>query len=729
MRGQKVKENINNNNARLKRNYLTLAIIIASVFMLVYVVHHIYFDSSFGAFIDENSDSLNALAQVAMKFGDANTLMLLIDLDQDEMNESLSQVHSLVMDLRELGFVNGVDSIFEAQRFEGFSLAAPFVKTSPYVLQENGAYTLDKGILEDDFYTGSLISKDGQTLAISIRKRADYQSDTLEVVSTLYKTIRAHIDLPFHLIGEDIVDYELFASIKTLTFVYPPIIILVVFGIFMLKFANLYLSFLTIVPPILSSIWIYFLLLILGKDINTLTVLIPSFLIIIGSAYGMHFLSRFLDNEYDGDKKTTLIRKTILEEKTPIYFSALTTMAGFISYIFLKMQAFREMGLFIAIGIFLCAVFTMNVIPSLLSFSKNTHNQFQKHRKYNLNFPKWMTISFIVFTFVGICVAPFIIRAIPLEIDSYDYFKDNSQLMRGVHHLEDKFKWVSNFYLMVEQKDSKTFVPSPEDVEQLMEIGGKLEEIGVVSKNLSVFGLSKSMNLSPNLLLAFIRTNAQDETYTKTFYSQNAIRYMLFVTANDSNTAQILVDEINKILKDYPQLRSNYSFFSAGIPLLWSELSVAVVENQIQSLILSFILIFILLLIIFKKLSTSLFSAIPIGLTIMFNFVFMGLFKIPLEIPTAIISGMLMGLVIDYAIHFMYWFKKMGNTADAYEMTASPIIFNGVSLIASFVVLLTAPMMLYVKLAILMVLGIGVGIMTTLVFLPQMLRRFSSTKK
>jgi uncharacterized protein with PQ loop repeat len=62
-------------------------------------------------------------------------------------------------------------------------------------------------------------------------------------------------------------------------------------------------------------------------------------------------------------------------------------------------------------------------------------------------------------------------------------------------------------------------------------------------------------------------------------------------------------------------------------------------------------------------------------------------------------------------------------------MTASPIIFNGVSLIASFVVLLSAPLMLYVKLAILMVLGIGVGIMTTLVFLPQMLKRFSSTKK
>jgi len=82
---------------------------------------------------------------------------------------------------------------------------------------------------------------------------------------------------------------------------------------------------------------------------------------------------------------------------------------------------------------------------------------------------------------------------------------------------------------------------------------------------------------------------------------------------------------------------------------------------------------------------------------------------------------MLMGLVIDYAIHFMYWYKKKGNIMAAYDMTASPIIFNGISLIICFVVLLTAPLMLYVRLALLMILGIAMGVLTTLVFLPQIL--------
>ncbi|HPF16807.1 MAG TPA: MMPL family transporter [Thermotogota bacterium] len=724
-----MKKNVNKNGSRLKRNILTIAILIATVLMVVYVVRHIYFDASFNAFLSEDSKTIHSMEQIAIRFGDASTLMLLIDLDQNDVSSSLSQVHLLVDEIEKLSFVNGVDSVFDAQKVLGFTFSAPFIRTGPYVKEEAGNFTIDSSILEDSFYVGSLISRDGSTLAITIRKKADYQADTLDLVSTLFETIDANTSLPYHLVGEDVVNYELFASIQNFTFVYPPIIIFAVFGIFMVKFRNLYLSFLTLVPPIIASVWILFLLLVLGRNINVLTVLIPSFLIIIGSAYGMHFLSRFMEQDYEGNKKTALIRGTSQEERTPIFFSAFTTMAGFFSYVFLNMRAFRDMGLFIAIGIFFCALFTMTVIPSLLYFSKNTQKHFQKHKKYQLTIPKWLSFSFILFTIIGIIAAPFMIKKIPLDINSYGYFKPNSTLIKGVRHLDEKFNWVSNFYVMAQQKNSDTFNPIPDEIRQFAEIDQRLLDIEVVTKNMSLFGLSNSMNVSPNLLLAYIRNSEAGQAYAKTFYAQNAIRFMLFANGNDSGTAQTLVDEIERILADYPDLASKYDFYTAGIPLVWLELSEAVVQNQIQSLILSFILIFLLLLLIFRKLKTSLYSAIPIGLTILFNFIFMGLLKIPLEIPTVIISGMLMGLVIDYAIHFMYWFKKTGTVSDAYSMTASPIIFNGVSLMACFVVLLSAPLMLYVNLSLLMILGIGMGVLSTLAFLPGIIERLSKKRK
>src|SRR6056297_3242652 len=469
-----MKKNKNLGRSKLKRNYFTIAILVVTVLMVLYVVQNIYFDASFNAFLSEDSETMQAMEQIAVKFGDATAMMLLIDLDKDDLSGSLSQVHDVITEIRKLPFVNGVDSIFEAQKFNGFTLSAPFIQTGPYVVEENGQFKMDMSILDDDFYVGSLISKDGSTLAITIRKTADYNADTIDLVTTLLEAINSNTDLSYHLVGEELVNYELFASIRNFTFVYPPIIILAVFAIFMIKFRNLYLSLLTIIPPIISSVWILFLLLIFGRNINVLTVLIPSFLIIIGSAYGMHFLSRFMEHEYEGSKKTHLIRETSKEERTPVFFSAFTTMAGFFSYVFLNMQAFRDMGLFIAIGIFFSALFTMTLIPSLLSFSRKTHQHFQKHKKYNLNIPKWLSISFTVFTLAGILASPFFINQIPLEINSYGYFKQSSSLIQGVEHLEEKFNWVSNFYLMAEQQDSDSFTPTPEEVEQMVEIEKKI---------------------------------------------------------------------------------------------------------------------------------------------------------------------------------------------------------------------------------------------------------------
>ena len=133
-----MKKNKNLNGATLKRNYFTIAILIITLLMVLYVVQNIYFDASFNAFLSEDSETMQAMEQIAIKFGDATAMMLLIDLDKDDLSKSLAQVHDVITEIRELPFVNGVDSIFEAQKFKGFTLSAPFIQTGPYVNEENG---------------------------------------------------------------------------------------------------------------------------------------------------------------------------------------------------------------------------------------------------------------------------------------------------------------------------------------------------------------------------------------------------------------------------------------------------------------------------------------------------------------------------------------------------------------------------------------------------------------
>ncbi|HPR97653.1 MAG TPA: hypothetical protein PK466_15075, partial [Thermotogota bacterium] len=154
---------MNSKNTLMKRNIITVLILIITAMMGIYVYQHIYFDSSFNAFVNRENESMKALEEIAVKFGDANMIMLLIDLEEENISDNLKDVDQLISDLKALPFVNAIDSVFNAQKFDGFTIGAPFVKTRPYVTVKDDLYTIDESIFDDNFYVGTVISEDGGT--------------------------------------------------------------------------------------------------------------------------------------------------------------------------------------------------------------------------------------------------------------------------------------------------------------------------------------------------------------------------------------------------------------------------------------------------------------------------------------------------------------------------------------------------------------------------------------
>jgi predicted RND superfamily exporter protein len=717
-----------------------------------FVVKNIYFDSSFYAFLDENSPAIRASKAIAEQFGDSSPMMILMPFDMENANKSLKEIKNVVEAIKTLSFVKSVDSVFDAQKNGGLLLTPPFIRFEPYVevipsVNDPKEYTmrLNPDILSDDAYSGVLISEDGKYVVITLRKHANVKAQAIEMVNTVRRTIESATKQTYHLIGEDVVDSEIFNSVRMLMFVYPPLILLVVLGIFYIKFRSIYLSILTLIPPVIASVWVYFLLLVFHKNINSLTVMLPTFIIIIGSAYGMHYLSRFRELRssdsatiFPEDTTTlsqrksalrVLAKRTFLEERMPIFFSALTTAAGFASNIFLNMEAFRDMGIFTSIGIFLCALFTLQMIPDFLMFYKKAFKPSKREpektvktveRANSVFGYRILKYLFLVFVFAGVIASPFLIPKVSLELDSYKYFKPHSEINQSAEQLKSQFGWVSNFYLVFETKDANPLDIQNEEAEFLAAMVSDLETIPHIAKSMSIFTIGKSLKVSLPLLLKLSNISSQGKEMTASFLTKNSFRVMLFLDSNDSGAAKTVKERIEERLKE-TLLRDKYTISLAGAPLIWSELSASVVNSQVQSILISFVLILLLLFISFRNIKAALLSSIPILITIIFNFIYMSVFRISLDIPTAIVSGMLQGLVIDYAIHFMYWYGKTGDLKSSYRLTASPIIFNGLSLMGCFAVLLTAPLSIYVKLALLMVLGIGTGVLATLVVLPALI--------
>jgi len=694
------------------RRAVSFALLAAVVIILLSGINGLSFDPSPAAFLSDDDPELAAFNRIAEVFGDTGSIMVILNASETPL-ELLKRISD---EIKSLDWVNSVLSATEAMKLGSFNLFTLRIPAEDYVYLEDGKLVLNEDLLTDPIYSNLLISSDGSYygILITIADGNELSSDTL--VPQLRSKLDSLDVKDYRLIGESVANTETFRSIIDLTFKYPPFILLAILMVYVIKFRKVSLALLTLVPPLASVMAIVGVMGIMKLSINSLTVMIPSFIVIIGSAYGMHFLSRFEENIH----LKNAVSRTVHEERVPVLLSALTTMAGFSSYILLDLKAFQEMGIFVCSGIFLSAVFTIVVLPGLVS-SRETVNPQRASPPRDVNRLAKKVVVWAVI--MGSIASPFLIMTIPMTIDQYNFFKENSEIRRSANTMKEAFGWLTNYSLMVTPKEGDSIALTTDHVESLEAFEAELKRLDGVSKVMSLLDLSRETGVPLTLMVRALNSSDVFGDSTSLLVSDNAIRFNLFSPESDSRSAEKLKLAVEELIMSYPELDDNFRFNLAGTTLIWKSVNSSVVNNQIQSLIVSFGLIMLLLFTIFKSLKSTIIATIPILLTTLFNFAFMALFRIPLSISTALISGMLMGLVIDYSIHFTIWFRRFGDSRRAYQQTANAILANGLSLVAGFSVLLLSPLLLYVDVAKLMVSGLVVGMVLTLILLPEIASR------
>ncbi|HDP78610.1 MAG TPA: multidrug RND transporter, partial [Mesotoga infera] len=647
------------------RRTVSFAILAVVVMVLLLGIDGFSFDPSPAAFLSDDDPELASFNRIAEVFGDTGSIVVILN----SSDTSLELLRRITEEIKSLDWISSVLSATDAIKLGEFNLLSFSIHTESFVYEEDGKLILNKDLLKDPMYSNLLVSSDGRYygVLVSIADGNELSSDIL------VPQLRSRLDSlgvkNYRLIGESVANSATFRSIIDLTFKYPPFILLAILGVYVIKFRRISLSLLTLIPPLAAVMVIIGIMGMMELSINSLTVMVPSFIVIIGSAYGMHFLSRFEENIH----LKNAVKRTVLEERVPVLFSALTTMAGFSSYILLDMKAFQEMGIFVCSGIFFSAIFTMTVLPGLVTTKKIKKREISLPRDVNAVVKKVVIWAIIVIAISS----PLLIMTIPMTIDQYNFFKEGSEIRNSAQTMKEAFGWLTNYALMAKPKGGQSPVLTADQVESLGALEEELKRLDGVSKVMSLFDLSRETNIPVTLMIRVLNSTDFFGDSTSLLLSDNAIRFNLFSPESDSLSAERLKTSVEELIERNKELQSRFEFTLAGTTLIWKSVNSSVVNNQIQSLIVSFGLIILLLFTIFRSLKSTIIATIPILLTTLFNFIFMAVFRIPLSISTALISGMLMGLVIDYAIHFTIWFRRFGDSRRAYQQTANAILANG----------------------------------------------------
>jgi predicted RND superfamily exporter protein len=138
-----------------------------------------------------------------------------------------------------------------------------------------------------------------------------------------------------------------------------------------------------------------------------------------------------------------------------------------------------------------------------------------------------------------------------------------------------------------------------------------------------------------------------------------------------------------------------------GFGAILFELAVGVVNGQILSLILAILVVGALLMLLFRSVAAGVISAIPLALSMAVLFGLMGFFKIELNVATAMLSSIMIGVGVDYTIHFLWRYREErmqgldpgAAVKTTLSTTGRGIIFNALSVVIGFTVLMSSGFM------------------------------------
>jgi predicted RND superfamily exporter protein len=272
-----------------------------------------------------------------------------------------------------------VKSIFATKDVEGRTdeLIVEKLLAEGESLDEAAVRSIRERVRSNPLFREKLVSADEKSTAVL----AGIDSKLAEgpEAAALLKRIRAKTDAlkaqnpaaAIYIAGKPVIMVNKSESMdRDLKVLFPVVLILVMVLLFVMlrSLAGLLLP---VLVALFSITWTYGLKGVAGSPLTMAETVIPVMLIAICCADGVHVVSEFHTYLRQGADARTAIVKTMQTLTLPVILTSVTTALGFASLITSTGRSLKNMGLFMSWGVMAAMVFSLFLIPAVLSLSKN----------------------------------------------------------------------------------------------------------------------------------------------------------------------------------------------------------------------------------------------------------------------------------------------------------------------------------------------------------------------
>lgn len=469
--------------------------------------------------------------------------------------------------------------------------------------------------------------------------------------------------------------------------------------------------------------------------------------LIFTMAISIHLVVRYreLAAKNPDANNTTLIRDTILAMKTPIFYSGLTTMAGFGALWFSDILPVVTFGWMMSAGIFTSLVVTFIFFPATSALFSSRPPEPRRAHGHRFALPLHLARlaeshgRMVLLVSAGVFLIS-VAGIVQLRVENsfLNYFKQSTDVYQGLKVLDrelggtspldvilgfdqqgdaaggemgahmdnaDEFDEFDAFDAFDEFDEADDYWFTQHRLDRIEAVHDYLDDNEYIGKVLSLAVLKKMAERVTGRELDTFQINMVFNQFPEE-YREMLVTPFVSIEHNETRINLRVIDSaedlrrnemINRIHRDLTDIHG----FEAenvnltGMMVLYNDVLQRLFSSQILTIGVVLVALMAMFLFLFKSAKIAMIALLPNILSTSVVLGMLGWLDIPLDIMTITIASVSIGIGVDNSIHYVYRFKREFKTDGDYVATmhrchgsiAYALYYTCITIVAGFAIL------------------------------------------
>jgi len=661
----------------------------------------------------------------------------------------------------------------------------PFFETLPTTAADAAA--IKAAAMAFPLYVGTLVAEDGSgTVIIAEQLDADKAQATYQALLKLASSAELNSDESIHIAGEGALTGYFGTYIDADASRILPLSALLIIALCFVAFGTLRGTLIPTFVILATASSAIGLMAALGVSFYIITNALPVVLIGIAVADSIHILTEYYEAaaQQPAFSSRELTATTMSRIWRPITLTSLTTIAGFFGLSIASiMPPMKYFGLFALFGVAIAWLYSMFVVPALLSLLKpQTSRAYRKRtlqltvnspelalpseppsniadREHPDNFAKavsWLgriTLNHPrSFLLLGILtIAAGIHGGLKIEMDEslIQAFQQDEPIIIANNAINEAFDGTYFLDVMVETENPEDLF-KPSNLQKIEALQSYMAQHPFVKGSTSVVDYLKQMNramhadapeayrlpdsveLSAQYFLLYSVTADPTDFHDIIDYDYRVANIRISLEKENYKTIASVIEDLD----DYLQNTFNDVHIKArltgraNINYEWMQ---RLGDGHFLGLSVTLALVFIMATLSFRSLTAGLFCLVPIVTTVFGVYAYMGYAGVPLSVSSSMFAAIAIGLGVDFSIHTVERLQVLIGRSNAvtdktlmalFPSTGRALLFNFLTLASGFGILVFSKVVILQEFGTCVALSITMSFLASMILLPAMAKIF-----